>query len=1391
MKHTLYRTLLLVAVCLWSIAGQSQRPRFYSLDEGLQSSYVNSIFIDNDNLVWITTNETVEMFDGLRFHEVNVRNPHTGGFLFTEVHQMLQLDDHRFLLASNNGLHVLDKKTNGLRRLVLSDNEPKTGYAISHLAWDTGHTMIFVGTEGYNTLVLNAATLHTDVERTLAVSRLIPNSFTKMLKVDSKGMVWVAGREGQPVVLDITKNNALDPKAMTLNVTLEAQQLLESSSVVDMAEWAEGGRVYLALSRGGLLVFDRQTNTLRPSLRPNATLFMQSLLMSSEGHLLVGTDNRGLWRMDVHTEELTPLAMSLGNIDMQYAKVHDMKEDADGNLVAALYQHGVLVLPKASASFHYMPLSPHPIESPWAVKRNASCVTSFAQGTNHQLLAGTDGCGLFCINSDGSYAALGTDNQTLLMQSVTLDRTGQIWVGIWHGGLQTLVDGHLQAPAFTAPLMSKDVMRLSYNADKNLLYVLCNGDGIWCVDLTQQTCTRITTNRNKLEWSNNLLCDSEGLLWVADMDTVFFVDQAKKELIEMRDDEGRLVPRSTQIVEDGDQLLVASLHGVYSIDRRTRRASQPEWLRQTKGMNVMALVPTPTHLWLSTNHNIYAVERKTGHMSTFSSFGGNRPGAFHRCAAMLTDMELIVFGADNGLLAFNPQKLLDRAQRVRQVRFTALRLGSNDVVYADSTDSPLDQNILTATRVKMHRGEHALLAFFSAPELADPDRVVYSYQLEGYEKEWHTTTAARPQAYYANLTAGTYKLRVKAAFADRQDNEASEATLTVIVPAQLWATWWAKSIYLLLALLAAWFVWRYYRERRIAHEKLRESQHATETKEAQLRLFTSIAHELRSPLTMVVSPLKDLMAKPNDSETTENYQIMERNCQRMLRVVNQITDVRRIDNGQLRLHFRQVELVPYVASLATAFKGVALARNISLLTESEEDAPKVWLDPINAEKIVINLLNNAMKFTPQGGRVILRVRRRPGQENSLVSEWAELTVYNSGSHIPDDDLERVFERFYQANTVQAQRGSGIGLNLAQEITRLHHGTLKAHNLEPDGVEFVLRLPMGFAHLSDAELEPDKATQAYEIPPLPAPAPENSADENEAETGSENEETKDNGETAPAAEVPTADRATHRTTVLLVDDDKELLDYMSSQLRDEYDISTAGSGNQGWERVLAERPDIVVTDIQMPDGDGFELLRRIKRNPETDLTAVIVLTTENDARNHMQAMELQAEHFLPKPFNAQMLQTALSQVTRLRMQLQQRMRRTQMTTDYDAPTSDDADQRLMKRIRQTIVDHIADSDLNVESLAQEVGMSRVHLNRKLKQLCGISPSAYIRSVRLKQAAWLLATKQVNVSEAAYSVGFSSHSYFSSNFHDFFGMTPKEFVAFYSEADNEEALKKLLE
>ena len=265
----------------------------------------------------------------------------------------------------------------------------------------------------------------------------------------------------------------------------------------------------------------------------------------------------------------------------------------------------------------------------------------------------------------------------------------------------------------------------------------------------------------------------------------------------------------------------------------------------------------------------------------------------------------------------------------------------------------------------------------------------------------------------------------------------------------------------------------------------------------------------------------------------------------------------------------------------------------------------------------------------------------------------------------------------------------------------------------------------------------------------------------------------------------------RYTVMVVEDDKELCLYVASELKKDFNVVTAHSGNEAWTLLLAHRPDVVVSDLIMPDGNGYELCRRIKENPDTDNIAVIILTSENNQDSQLQSISLQADHFLPKPFNLQLLRSALNQVLRVRETIRNKMRRTEIGHNYSAVTMDSAEEKFLKRVNESIMSHIDDNEYGVQQLSDDVGISRVHLNRKLKEHFGISPNAFIRSIRLKHAAYLLVNNKANISEIAYKVGFSSHSYFSNNFHDYFGMTPKEFVAYYSNNLNDEALKKLLE
>ena len=677
----------------------------------------------------------------------------------------------------------------------------------------------------------------------------------------------------------------------------------------------------------------------------------------------------------------------------------------------------------------------------------------------------------------------------------------------------------------------------------------------------------------------------------------------------------------------------------------------------------------------------------------------------------------------------------------------------------------MNANFISLTELSLAHNQNSVAVSFGVPEYSEPNQVRFLYFLEGYDQDWQKATNEL-EANYPNLPPGNYKLHVKA-YLENNEQSAIEKTLNIKIHQPWYNTWAAWILYLIVASILGYFGYRIYAERKRQKHLLMEARQEENLKEAKLRMFTSIAHELRSPLTMIVSPLSQLMASTADKGIMAMYNVMKLNCDRLITTVNQITDIRKIDNGQFRLHFSKVNFKDYSKNVFESFSSYASAKNINYQIENQNPNEELWLDKVHFEKILSNILSNAFKFTPQDGRILVRTRSIMAD----AAEWLEIRIYNSGSYISEEDLPHVFERFFQANSVENETiGSGIGLNLVNELVHLHHGLISVHNMEPDGVEFVMLFPKHNVHLTADELSPRKDEEDDELQQRLFAEIEENTDE---------EEDVDDNITKK------------KKTVLVVDDDQGLCKYVASQISDKYNVIIAHSGNTAWQKILTARPDAVVTDIRMPDGDGIELCKRIKANPETDNLPIVMLTSENSDMAEITSLNLQVDHFISKPFNVLKLKGAIAQGLKVREKMIGKMRRNEVDFDYTEQTIDSADDKLFVRINESLKKNLDDSSFGVNELASIVGISRVHLNRKMKDRYSVSPNNFIRSYRLKQAAYLLINNNVNVSEVAYRVGFSSHSHFSNTFREYFGMTPKEFVAYYTEHPDDETLKKLLE
>ena len=1287
--------------------------RLYTSQHGMKTNLGYSVEIDSRGLVWVSGLNTLGVFDGTRFQYRPTVTGDGQRHLFQSVYRTKEHRDNQYWVCSSHGLFLYDAPHSTFRRILLrADEDSIYGYAVNNIVNYPQKDYMLVTTDGFGAYVLNSATLATDTLLSQTIQRLTGDAFITTPVVDRKQKLWFSTRTEQLVCIDLSHM-----KRRTVAYTADASQMIAASKVSCIAQATDGN--LLIGTNHGMLIYDRQADVVRKPGNQHTELNITSIITLHDGSILIGTDGQGLWTSP-DADQLYPLSNMNANFEMTYGKVMDVKEDNDGNIIAFFLQKGLVVIPTRNDNFHY-----HAI-SPLRNGKNATAITSMAIDQHNNYWVGTDGCGVF--TTDGMHLdtarPLTEGLGSLLVQDILVDRHGTVWACSFGGGIQCLKDGRWTYDTWLESLKGEFAMTMYYDETADRILLGTNGGGIYSLDIVGRKWRKLDFPFDYNPWISSLMLDSDGTLWVATSSGLFFFNETTGSHGEIYCNKDRICNASA-IAADGDDILIAYDDGLIIYNKKTRRQQLIGTDNGLSSLPVRSVTTTPTHIWLATSSAVASVDRQTHLVRSYSSFLGYDIGEFHRHSLLKAAGRYILFGGDNGIICFRPEAITGNRKKVKHVYFTYL--------YTPKHTEKLDASISYATRMMLSSDNNSFVISYSAAELGDPDRVHYNYTLEGHEQQWHCDSPT-PSANYSSLPPGNYVFRVRAYMEDTPETWV-ESTLHIRVAAPWYATGWAITVYLIILCGAVYAIWLQITARKHQREQLRKTAEKDRLKEAKLRLFTSITHELRSPLTMIESPLRQLMAEDPDAAHQSLYAVMLRNCNRLLNIVKQITDIRKIDSGQLKLRLEEHDYVEYSNQVFEQFRGVAAVKDISFVVEHAQSPLPMLMDQTHFEKIITNLLSNAFKFTPQGGKVMAT--------SGITPTGINLRFFNSGSHLDADDIRHLWERFYQGTASSEATGSGIGLSLVYELVRLHHGTIEAHNTNTpqQGVEFTLHFP------------------SFNL-------------------------------TATAGSGTTTARQT-KATVLLADDDTEMSDYVSSQLQRDYNVVCAFSGNTAWKKVLAMRPDVVVTDYRMPDGNGVELCQHIKGSPETADIPVIMLTGEGDDTLRLHSLDLQVDHYLEKPVNIPMLRSAISQVLRVRETLMGKVRRNEAAVDMPTPEIENADDKLFKRVSEAIKKNLDNSEFSVQQLSDEVGISRVHLNRKMKERYGVSPNVFIKSFRLKQAASLLVRHSVNISEVAYTVGFSSHSYFTTSFHEYFGMSPKEFVAFYSREENSEALQKLLE
>lgn len=769
---------------------------------------------------------------------------------------------------------------------------------------------------------------------------------------------------------------------------------------------------------------------------------------------------------------------------------------------------------------------------------------------------------------------------------------------------------------------------------------------------------------------------------------------------------------------------------------------------------------TQGNLWVSTLYGLSRYDRTTNRFTNYyeaDGIGGNQ--FYDRASCRLSDGTL-VFGGTHGLTLFNPIDVQIR----RNIPLLFENLKVHNKLIHPGNEECINKHLSYNPDIKLNYNQNGFSISFVALDYSEHGRVHYYYMLEGFDRYWIDANNNR-EAYYANLPAGCYTFKVRIMDNDRNIVEAENSITVTIEPAP-WRTWWAYTLYLLLAAGVVFLFLRALYRIRLEKEQARRAEQEKEQEQRvnkmNMSFFANVSHEFRTPLTMISGPVAQLCESPEiDGNNKKLLHIVQQSVNRMLRLVNQLMDFNKLENDTLKLKVKRTDVVTELKRIMEIFNVNAQSKDISLITTGIEDSFLMWLDADKIDKITTNLLSNALKFTPRDGKIEVNFDVITGEEarqafripqEHAFAQYIKLEVADTGIGIPEEQTERIFERYYQLNNQSVGSynwGTGIGLYYARSLAHLHHGLLKAGNrTDGQGAVFTLILPT-----SDEAYSPEERDN----------------------------EQQEQGKAYPLQTEPTTDASTHDEEeeddtlkkILVVDDDTEVAHYLKVLLSPTYRVICRFNAEDAFKAVSEEAPDLVLSDVVMPGTDGYTLCRKIKEDLQLCHTPVILVTAKANMEDQVEGLNTGADAYVTKPFDPTYLQALIQSQLKNREKVRALLGRNTQTDAIADDVLSPQDNAFMTELYSLMENELSNPELDISHMTELLKISRTKFYYKVKGLTGENPSSFFKTYKLNRAAELIKEGKYSISEIADMTGFSTHSYFSKAFKKQFGIAPSEY------------------
>jgi len=1329
MRKNLLLTLFLL--CL-SMGLHAQMGKYFTTDSHqLSSSYVTQVYLDHDGFLWATTRNGINRYDGYQFRVFKKENESDKTLASNYVNCMMQDRNGLFYFGMYGALQTWDGEE--FHNVTLLDHHGKESYGYATCFLERANGDVLVGSSGLG--VMKVTNAHTAQQ----LGGLFASIHTvNSLLEDKAGRLWM--------VTDQAGLICYDGKQLRRYLT-DRKELILGQLCSD-----HDGHIFVG-SNAGLY---RQQGDDFVHVAATGQKEVSSIYCDRYNCIIVGYDGKGIAIYDPRRDTLIDNPFFSQEVDLSKSKVYSILEDNSGNLWFGMLQKGIYRQPIAFSGFQYMGYK-------LGGSRNVmgyACVVSVLIDSQKRAWIGTDKDGIYIITPEGRLVRHLSEGYPSSVMALAEGPDGRIWIGTYGDGGGSIDPNTFQYHRFNYP-DDDHLVIMDIEADKQgRLWFATMRHGIVCykpADGQFRTYTMADNAPNKPTMNSitndyisqvSLSPDGSRLIVATSMG-LCCLDIASDSWTKTFGVNclNYSVPIRVAREYDG-RIWYGTNAGLYCYDLTSKKTTH---YTTSDGLpsNGIGSIERDRHgdLWLATDHGLAVFNPEKGPQMNFFADDGLQSNEFSDGASCATANGLILLGGTGGVTWFKPEDI-HQSQWKANVQLTALTINGEPISTATRSGGyqVTDTTVTASSHFVLGYHDNSFSIHLSTLTYENPEHIVFRYSING--EPFRALPAGHNELSFSHLPPGTYRFRVKA---ERSGFETPERSFTVIVHSPWYRSAWAYFFY---ALIIGLFVWQYlaYRHHREQNRlRLQAHIHAEEMGEAKLRFFMNISHEIRTPMTLIITPLLSLIKKEDDPERKSVYETIRRNAERILSLINQMMDLRKIDKGQMQMRMSERDLVAFINDIYTLFNHQAKIRQITFTFDHDCDELPVWIDRSNFDKVVVNVLSNAFKYTHSGGKIGIRLTHD--------ATTATIAIRDNGEKIPEDQLEKIFQRFYQADSFTNDRnaGTGIGLDLTRSLVEMHHGTITVHNLD-EGCEFVITIPLGHAHL-----KPEEMISESELPQEPLAGLQAALDQPEEE------------ETTPYEPIDS-----HATTIVIAEDDDEIRSYLEAELSKDYDVHVCVNGREALTEVYRVKPSLVISDVMMPEMDGNALCSQLKTNSSTNFIPVILLTARSRDEDRLEGLETGADAYIVKPFNMDILRRTIVNLLNSRRLLKMKYERTdELEERVDDIRLKSPDEKLLEKIMDCIRKNITNSDLNIDMISDEVGISRVHLHRKMKELTGQTPHDFIRSIRLKKAAQLLAEKGMNVTEVMYACGFANSASFSTIFRKYYGMSPRDYMREHQE------------